>query len=194
MKAIFTWPAALLLVVFFSSSCFAQVVWYFPALDRPLGQAPDARGPGLLAVNRYGGTFGPNYYLRPPFPPESGVGPGRYQQQKQQKYQPYQQYQQQPRYVIRYQYQYRPVKIHPHRPPVMMRVPVPVRVPIRVATRPRGLPPIHTLPHLPHLKPKIPPKPSFPSHPFARSPRDFFMWGAAAEDQVSRLRHPLLIP
>jgi hypothetical protein len=39
-----------------------------------------------------------------------------------------------------------------------------------------------------------PPGASFASHPFARGPRDFFMWNEANEDAVSRLRFPALIP
>jgi hypothetical protein len=34
----------------------------------------------------------------------------------------------------------------------------------------------------------------FPTHPFARSPRDFFMWTEANEDAISRLRLPALVP
>jgi len=35
---------------------------------------------------------------------------------------------------------------------------------------------------------------SFPTHPFARSPRDFFMWTEALEDQAIRARLPVLAP
>lgn len=32
----------------------------------------------------------------------------------------------------------------------------------------------------------------FPSHPYARSPRDFFMWSEGMEDELNRLRLPAL--
>jgi hypothetical protein len=35
---------------------------------------------------------------------------------------------------------------------------------------------------------------SFPTHPFCRSPRDFFMWTEAMEDQAMRARLPILAP
>lgn len=34
----------------------------------------------------------------------------------------------------------------------------------------------------------------FPHHPFARGPRDFFMWNEAMEDQRGRLATPLFVP
>jgi hypothetical protein len=34
----------------------------------------------------------------------------------------------------------------------------------------------------------------FPTHPFARSPRDFFMWTEAQEDLSTRERLPLFVP
>src|SRR5262249_30177221 len=38
--------------------------------------APDACGPGFYSPAPGGGYFGPNYYLRPPFPPFNGIPPG----------------------------------------------------------------------------------------------------------------------
>jgi hypothetical protein len=34
----------------------------------------------------------------------------------------------------------------------------------------------------------------FPSHPFARSPRDFFMWGDVMQDRLARAQRPALVP
>jgi hypothetical protein len=34
------------------------------------------RNPGLYYTNCYGVTYGPNYFVRPPFPPYQGVIPG----------------------------------------------------------------------------------------------------------------------
>ena len=36
--------------------------------------------------------------------------------------------------------------------------------------------------------------PTFPSHPYVRSPRDFFMWRDNMEDQMRREQRPVLIP
>jgi hypothetical protein len=36
--------------------------------------------------------------------------------------------------------------------------------------------------------------PAFPTHPYARSPRDFFMWGEAQQDLHTRERPPVLVP
>ncbi len=38
-------------------------------------QAPDACGPGFYATNCCGCLYGPNYCLRPPFPPFNGMLP-----------------------------------------------------------------------------------------------------------------------
>lgn len=153
MRAILSWPAAVLLVSFSACPVFAQVIYCSPALHRPLGIAPDACGPGFFLTSPQGVTFGPNYYLRPPWPPENGVRPDFYR-------------------LGGAQQMYRGA---PHQP-----------------IGPGGLPPIQSLPHLPGKQGN--PMVTFPNHPFARSPRDFFMWGEAMEDEMSRLRHPALVP
>jgi hypothetical protein len=38
-------------------------------------QAPDACGPGFYSTNPCGGVYGPNYWLRPGFPPFNGMLP-----------------------------------------------------------------------------------------------------------------------
>jgi hypothetical protein len=58
-----------------------------------------------------------------------------------------------------------------------------------------GLPPISSFPQLKvpgQAAPACPP--SFPTHPYARSPRDFFMWTEVSEDLAARQRLPALIP
>src|SRR5262249_60223854 len=37
------------------------------------------------------------------------------------------------------------------------------------------------------------PPPSYPTHPYARSPRDYFMWGDLNEDRLARERLPILL-
>ena len=43
-------------------------VYYIP-------KAPDMTGPGFYYTNCYGVTYGPNYYVKPPFPPCNGPLP-----------------------------------------------------------------------------------------------------------------------
>lgn len=103
----------------------AQVIGCSPVYRRPLGQAPDTcRGCGFYVQNHLGMVYGPNYYLRPPFPPVQGTPP---------------------------------LYPHGHGGPFGGMV-------------------------------------SFPYHVYARSPRDFFMWGEANEDELSRLRHRVYFP
>jgi hypothetical protein len=50
----------------------------------------------------------------------------------------------------------------------------------------------------PRMEMMPPPPPTFggpfPSHPFIRSPRDFFMWGETMEDERARGNRPSLVP
>jgi hypothetical protein len=34
----------------------------------------------------------------------------------------------------------------------------------------------------------------FPSHPYARGPRDYFMWTEAERERITRERRPALVP
>lgn len=54
-----------------------------------------------------------------------------------------------------------------------------------------GLPPITSLPPLAGARS---PLVTFPTHPFARSPRDFFMWTEVTKDAAARQRLPILLP
>jgi hypothetical protein len=47
-----------------------------PVLKNPILPAPDARGPGFYTVCPDGTAYGPNYNVRPPFPPFNGMLPG----------------------------------------------------------------------------------------------------------------------
>jgi hypothetical protein len=154
MSATRIFAVVLLLASISACPASAQVIWCSPALHRPLGVAPDACGPGWYIPNYLGAVYGPNYFLRPCFPPEQGIGPG-YNNCYSGKAPPY--WQGPPAYVG------------------------------------RGLPNPCYLPQMPNVHPN-PATAAFPTHPYARSPRDFFMWGDAMEDELSRLRHPALIP
>jgi hypothetical protein len=55
-----------------------------------------------------------------------------------------------------------------------------------------GLPPLASLPQQPRYAPQ--PPVSFPTHPFARSPRDFFMYTEVTEDEAWRQRLPVMAP
>ncbi len=43
-------------------------------------------------------------------------------------------------------------------------------------------------------QPPVKPMVMFPTHPWARSPRDYFMWGEAQEDLLTRARRPVFVP
>jgi hypothetical protein len=60
-----------------------------------------------------------------------------------------------------------------------------------------GAPPPHVMQQImPELyaPPPPPDNPTFPTHRYVRSPRDFFMWSEALEDQTRRERRPGLVP
>jgi hypothetical protein len=38
-------------------------------------QAPSTFGPGYVSTNQFGGVYGPNYWVRPPFEPFNGLRP-----------------------------------------------------------------------------------------------------------------------
>jgi hypothetical protein len=57
-----------------------------------------------------------------------------------------------------------------------------------------GLPPPGHFQAAPAYQNRQPMLASFPTHPFCRSPRDFFMWTEAMEDQAMRARLPILAP
>src|SRR5262249_41263321 len=49
--------------------------------------------------------------------------------------------------------------------------------------------------YLPGMSASCPPQgPNFPSHPYARGPRDYFMFMEAQEDLLTRQRSPVIVP
>ncbi len=190
MRSSFT-PAALLALALAVSPSTAQQQ-YCPPRPIYVPQAPNACGPGFYSYNEYGALYGPNYALYPPFHPFQGMiplpqckgkpganggggsvgmpkypgpqgGPGGYPGSPG----------------------------GPGAPPQMLGSPESLRTLALVQQQPewqalarlQGLPPLPGLPALPPV-PGMPPyqgipgiaqPPRYISHPFARSPRDFFM-------------------
>jgi len=137
MKATLPFLAATCCIFGMVAQAQAQRYACSPALQRPLGQAPDACGPGFYYIDCYGTLWGPNYCLYPCFPPFQGFVPGQ-----------------------------RPAQgPHPAMPPMYGQ-----STPGNGGT------------------------PSFPSHPFARGPRDFFMWNEVQAERQLRERRPNLVP
>ena len=61
-----------------SVGCLAASAALASAQPPPFGyppQAPDACGPGFYSTDACGGVYGPNYCLRPGFPPFNGMLP-----------------------------------------------------------------------------------------------------------------------
>lgn len=62
-------------LMLFLSGTQAQAYYpHYPNYSHPLiPQAPNTLGPGYYCVGCYGGVYGPNYCLRPPFQPFNGM-------------------------------------------------------------------------------------------------------------------------
>ena len=75
MKTIVRWGGGLAAVLLFTSTSFAQQ-WVTPVLKMPIPPNPDACGPGFYVVNGCGAWYGPNYWVKPPYPPFNGILPG----------------------------------------------------------------------------------------------------------------------
>jgi hypothetical protein len=54
--------------------------------------------------------------------------------------------------------------------------------------------PTPPMPPNPGAMPGPQPPPTFVTHPWTRSPRDFFMWNEVMEDQANRSLLPALVP
>jgi hypothetical protein len=125
-------PAALLLAFFVVAAARAE---YWPCV--PIRPAPDACGPGYYCTGPCGMVYGPNYCLRPCWPPFNGMLPV-------------------------------PCHVSPGFPQANPNYGKPLP----------GMPPTYGYGLYPPL---APPEqgplnsPVFPTHPYARSPRDFFM-------------------
>jgi hypothetical protein len=120
MKMNLSWLGAVLCTGLTASLAHSQ--YNAPALHSPLLPAPDACGPGFYYACPNGTVYGPNYCLRPPFPPVNGVPPP------------------------------------------------------------------------PWCGPSCGPIAAFPTHPYARGPRDFFMFTEAQRERITRERRPPLVP
>src|SRR5438105_6595855 len=76
MKATWTCLAGLVL----AATAGTAAAQYPAPYPYPRPTAPDACAGGFYCSNPYGMTYGPNYYLRPAFPPFTPLGPGLPQQ------------------------------------------------------------------------------------------------------------------
>ena len=147
MQATKLWAGALASALLFVSSASAQYYpatgqYYSPVRRVPVGQAPDACGPGYYLTLADGQIIGPNYDLRPCFQPYNGERP-------------------------------KLQRIQNGRPSFV---------------------PSH--PNLPFNQGQGQgqPEAQYPYHPYARGPRDFFMFRENLEDQLSRQTRPTLQP
>jgi hypothetical protein len=203
MKATVSCLGAVLLAGLSAPLALAQP--YYQHIGPPRPPAPDACGPGFVAPNECGCPFGPNYCLRPPWEPFNGLRPN-FEHAPGQPGVPAKGYPHQPAYPG--MAPGHPAQQAPAYPGMVQQAPG-ILVPhgahpgaaAGAAATPliAGLPPAASLPHLPGHGPAAaaPPPgcpPSFPTHPFARSPRDFFMWSEVYEDELMRQRLPAVLP
>jgi hypothetical protein len=63
----FSWFVAVAGLALTATQVSAQCYYIAPP------RAPDMRNPGFYYTNPYGVIYGPNYYVRPPFPPYQGA-------------------------------------------------------------------------------------------------------------------------
>src|SRR5262249_49514690 len=154
----------------FASAGHSQypVTFITPVFRQPIPSAPDACGPGWYTVCPDGTAFGPNYSVYPPWPPFNGMLPGP-----------------QGKFIMAG----RPVQ-----PPIQPQfVMGPHGVPMPAPSYAPG-----AEPRLPNVGYEPPPgkpqQPVFVSHPYVRSPRDFFMWGEMLEEQRALQRRPPVVP
>lgn len=196
-----------------------------PALCVPLPVAPSlCNTPGFYVQYPDGTVYGPNYYLRPPYPPFNGILPGPTGQA-------IRGHTQRVSHPGSMPFAAMPGGMppsamptapggmpHPYAmmppggmPPGMM---APGMMAPGMMPAPGGMPPLAGLmpppagpfdrmdtfdrmerfaaPPASDLGPKV--NVIFPSHPYVRSPRDFFMWRENMEDRLSKESRPRLIP
>ena len=148
MKAIMRWGGGIAVTLLFTSVSFGQN-WVTPVLRQPIPQNPDACGPGFYVVNGCGAWYGPNYWIKPLYPPFNGILPGpqgKYLQAAQAGVPPW---------------------VYAAPPNAQMQMP----------------------------QPAPPTTGTYPTHPYVRSPRDFFMWSDDMQDTRGReLRPSLVVP
>lgn len=147
MPSIRSWAGAFASALLLTSTASAQYMmpvagqYYSPVMNRPLGVAPDACGPGYYVYCPDGQTIGPNYWLRPCFEPYNGIRPYVYRVNGQSQFGPSTQ----------------------------------------------GLPQLNSANGQQQQL-------GYPYHPFARGPRDFFMFRENMEEQLGRQTRPNLLP
>jgi hypothetical protein len=73
MKATVSGLGALVVMLALCGGARADHPYFFGCGNRL--QAPDACGPGFICTNYYGAPYGPNYNLRPAWPPYNGALP-----------------------------------------------------------------------------------------------------------------------
>ena len=142
MTAIIRWGGGLVASLLVCSASFANP-WTYAVSGCPIPAAPDACGPGWYSCGPYGMVYGPNYYLRPPFPPFQGMIPGN---------------------------------CGPGGGPG--------------GAGGAGGAPWGNLPYPGQQQIQR----NYPSHPYARGPRDFFMWTEYLDDLRGRDLRPNLVP
>jgi hypothetical protein len=208
LKATVTRLGALVLAGLCTSAAHAQgYAPYYHYIGPPRPPAPDACGPGFYAPNVCGCPFGPNYCLRPYWDPFNGLRPNFAQApgepgvpaQGQLGCPPPQVPGRAPAYPGAFAPAPGALPGAPPGSPPGAPPGAPPAAPRGAPPQVAGLPPVHTLPHLPGYSPPgcpppAPAAPSFPTHPFARSPRDFFMWSETYEDELMRQRLPVVVP
>jgi hypothetical protein len=187
MKAIFRFGAGLFGLLLAASISQAQYYnWRTPVLKCPYPQAPDTYNSGFYLVDAYGRCTGPNYYLVPPFSPYNG-----------------------------------PVCHHPRggapgqgapqagtmppggagqpMPNPFVQMPYPQQFgafgavgqmqPFQQFGQFAPMQPMGWPPHQPAVGGG-----AYPTHPFTRSPRDFFLWGEMMEEERARGNRPFPVP
>jgi hypothetical protein len=164
MKAIMRWGGGIAATLLFASVSFGQN-WVTPVLKMPFPQNPDACGPGYYVMNGCGAWYGPNYWIRPPYAPFNGILPGPKGQ-----------------------------CIQAAQAGVPPWVYAPNGVP-NFPSAPNIANPNMAYPNMPNPnmqtpKPGQPTVGIYPTHPYVRSPRDFFMWSDDMHDSRGRDMRP----
>jgi hypothetical protein len=175
MKAIFRFSTALFSLLLLSSLAHAQYYWVTPVFKQPYPVAPSPSNSGFYLVDCWGRLTGPHYYLVPPCPPFNGIRPTAQELNKQGPTPP-----QAPAPQMGMQYPHGMVPQAPYQPMSPMQPYQPLQ----------PLMPMNPLAsHHP-----APGGANYPVHPFTRSPRDFFMWGEAMEEERARGNRPVPVP
>jgi hypothetical protein len=169
MKAIMRWGSGLVALLLFTSVSFSWE-WQSPVFRTPFPQNPDACGPGWYNMGHCGMVYGPNYYVVPPWLPFNGMLPGKQGDNlmcAKQGIPPW--------HVA----QARAAGMIPGTPAPPQNFPRAPGTPFTPPTPPHPDQP---------LGPGI-----YPSHPYVRSPRDFFMFSEVLEDARGQAPRPLIV-